>query len=101
MDRTPKRASPYRTVELPRPESGGVEERVEQARRVADAVDASMGGGGDVAQVLAGEVDELDAFEVGPDLLDGVEVRGVGRQAFDHKPPSLRAQPGLHRAGAV
>jgi hypothetical protein len=77
-----------------------MQEPVEQARRAADAVDPGVRGRGDVGQVLAGEIGQLHAPEVGPDLLDRVEVRRVRRQPLDNQSAPLGPQPGLD-AGPV
>jgi hypothetical protein len=49
-----------------------MQERVEEARRAADAVDPGVRGRGDVGQVLAGEVGQLGAPEVGQTSLTGL-----------------------------
>jgi hypothetical protein len=50
---------------------------------VADKVKAAVGGGGDLIDGVTSEVGPLDALEVDPQWLDGVEVGGVGGQRFD------------------
>ncbi len=41
-----------------------------------------------VGDFVWGEVREATVFEIGPELLDGVQVRGVGREPL-HVPPGM------------
>ncbi len=70
-------------------------------RGAPDALDATLGRGGDVVEGVAGEVGQLHALEVGPQRLDLVEVGGVGGQRLHHQPGPLPALPSPHRVAAV
>jgi hypothetical protein len=52
-----------------------------QAVAVADPLDAVVGLVGDLGDGVAGEVGQLGALEVGPQALDRIELRGIGREA--------------------
>ena len=47
------------------------------------------------------QVGEIASFDVAPDLLDGVELGRIGRQAFDVKPASLPRQVPPASGGSV
>jgi hypothetical protein len=59
------------------------QESDDQAIAVADALDASLGLVGDLGEGVAGEVGQLAALEVRPQVLDRVELGGVGGQPRD------------------
>jgi hypothetical protein len=54
------------------------EEADHQAVTVADPLDAVVGLVGDMGDGVAGAVGQLAALQVGPQVLDGIELRGVG-----------------------
>ena len=54
-----------------------------------------------LADGIRAEVCEFVSLEVAPYLFDRVEVRGVGRESFDHQPVALALDEGLHVIAAV
>ena len=61
-------------------EAGVGKEPDDQVLVVADASDALFGGVGDLSQGGRGPIRQLDVLEVGPQVLDRIELGGVGRQ---------------------
>lgn len=53
------------------------------------------------AEILGADVRELGAFDVAPDLFDGIQVRRVPGEPFDRQPGSLPGQIGGHRPTLV
>lgn len=54
------------------------------------------------AQDLRGtQVGQIAPFHVAPDLLDGIEIRRVGRQALDVEPRALAGHVALHASASV
>jgi hypothetical protein len=47
------------------------------------------------------EIGEFGSFEIAPDLLDRIEVGGVGRKPLDHQPVALALEEGLHLVAPV
>ena len=56
------------------------EEPDHQVVAVTDPLDALGGGVGDLSQGGRGPIRQLDVLEVGPQVLDRIELGGVGRQ---------------------
>jgi hypothetical protein len=68
---------------------------------LADSLDALFGGVGDLGQGGRGPVGELQVLEVGPQLLDRVELEGVGGQPLDGQPVALAVEEGAHAGAPV
>jgi hypothetical protein len=77
------------------------EEREGESGVVADAAEALVDDLGGLADGVRAQVGELGPFQVAPHLFDGVEVIGVGREAFDHQPVTLALDEPLHGPTAV
>ena len=72
------------------------EERGGKSGLVADATESLIADLGGFTDGVRAQVGKLGSLEVAPDLLDRVEVIGVGRKAFDHQPVVLALGEGLH-----
>lgn|SRR6266540_7529844 len=75
-------------------EAGVGEEPGDQLVAGADALDAVLGRVGDLAQGGAGQVGQLGALEVGPQVLHRVELGRMGGQPLGPEPVALAVQPG-------
>ena len=82
-------------------ESGRSQEAEEEILVMAYSLDASPGRPDRLIQGLGAEVGQLLTLEIGPELLNGVELGGVGGQWLHHQPRPLAAQSGVHRLAAV
>jgi hypothetical protein len=67
----------------------------------ADAVDGRLGGVGGLLDRVEAKVGELGSLDVAPEPFDGVEVGGVGGEAFDDQSAALAPYTGLHASAAV
>src|SRR5713101_3129322 len=52
-------------------------------------------------QIRGADVGQFLAFEIAPDLFDGVQLRRVAGQPFDGQPPALAREVRLHPAALV
>lgn len=78
------------------PEKAGGEIWVPTEPREAPAQRAAQG------QDLGGtQVGQIVPFDVAPDLLDGIEIWRIGRQAFDVEPGALAGHVSLHPSAPV
>ena len=88
------------------PQARVAEERRGKFRRSTDAAQAAVQRPAEGRQVRRADVPQLAGFHIAPNLLDGIQLRGISRQAFDAQPPPLARQirphpPTLVRAQAV
>lgn len=79
---------------------GVVEEAPEKVRTAAEALDLLANSGLDLLNMVRVEVGESAVLEVGPDLLHGVEFRGIGREPF-RMPGGMLAEVTPHLAVAM
>ena len=70
------------------------QESDDQAVALADALDALFGGVGDLGQGGGGPIGQLQVLEVGPEVLDRVELRRVGGEPLDGQPVVLAVEEG-------
>lgn len=84
----------------PKRQLGVVEEASEQVRTIPEAVDLPANSGLDLLNMIWVEVGEPTVLEIGPDLLHGVEFRGIGREPF-HMPGGMLAEVMSHVAVAM
>ena len=80
---------------------GGEEPRAGTA--TADALERLAGGVAELPNIFGAEVGEFVLFPIGPEVFDGIEFRGVGRQTI-HPPAGvvlLDRRPTLFGAGAI
>jgi hypothetical protein len=77
---------------LSKREAGLVEERKAQLLRVAHAAHARVESRGGLAKIRSAEIGEFLAFDVSPQVFDGIEFRGIPGQPLDCEPIGLTAQ---------
>jgi hypothetical protein len=77
------------------------EEPDDQAVAVADPLDALVGLVGDLGQSVAGEVGQLGALQVGPQVLGWVELGSLGGQPLHGQPGTLLLQMSVHLVAPV
>src|SRR3989442_14932608 len=80
---------------------GRFQETEEEISVVADPLDAELRGLDWPIEGLGAEVRQLAALEVCPQLLDGVELRGVGGQALEDEPVPLGYDVAGHLLAAM
>lgn len=78
---------------------GGDELR--SAFAAADALEGLAGGVTEFPDVLGAEVGQFVPLPVAPQILHGIEFRGVGRQALDVQPVGLGLEVGGDESAAV
>ena len=64
----------------------------DQVLALADALDALLGGVGDLGQGSGGPIRQLQVLEIGPQALDRVELRSMGRESLDGEPIALAVE---------
>src|ERR1700747_2078608 len=72
-----------------------------QRRWVPDAGESDTKRPAQPEDVDGAEVGEFTVLEVAPDLLDGIELRCIARQAFDRQPRPLVSEIPVHDAALV
>jgi len=77
---------------LSKREAGLVEEGKAQLLRAAHAAHSSVESRGGLAKIRSAEIGELLAFDVSPQVLDGIEFRSIAGQALDREPIGLTAE---------
>ena len=68
---------------------------------VADSPESTIGSYFGLVDGVGAEIGELGCLHVAPHQLDGIEVGGVTRKAFDHQPRTLESDPRHHGLGLV
>jgi hypothetical protein len=71
---------------LSKREAGLVEEGKAQLLRAAHALHPSVESRGGLAKIRSAEIGELLAFDVSPQVFDGIEFRGIAGQPLDREP---------------
>ena len=64
----------------------------DQAVAVADALDALLGLVGDLGDGVAGAAGQRSTLEVGPQVLDRIQLGSIGGQPLDREPVALGIQ---------
>ena len=82
-------------------QAGVGQERPGQLLVITDPPDPPLGGVGHLDDGVAGEVGQLHALEVRPQLFDRVELGRIGRQPFHLQPGLLGGQPGAQVVAPV
>src|SRR5512132_1199274 len=77
---------------LSKREAGLVEEGEAQLLRLAHAAHARMESRGGLAKIRSAEIGEFLAFDVSPQVFDGIEFRGIPGQPLDREPIGLTAK---------
>ena len=71
-------------------------ERQGESRVATDAGQAVVQGAAQRGEIGRAHVGQFAPLDVAPDLFDGIQVRGIARQAFDVQPAPLVRQVPLH-----
>jgi hypothetical protein len=77
-------------------QAGVGEKAGDQVLAPSDALDALGGGVSDLDQSGRGHIGQLHILEIGPQILDRVELGGVGREPLSGEPVALAVQLGTH-----
>jgi hypothetical protein len=72
-----------------------------QAVALADSLDAVFGGVGNLGQGGRRQVGQLQVLEVGPQVLDWVELGGIGGQPLSSQPIALAVEEGTQLGAPV
>src|SRR5262245_32658412 len=86
---------------LSKRETGLVEEGKAQLLRASHAVHSSVESRGGLAEISSAEIGEFLAFDVSPQILDGVKLWGIAGQPLDREPVGLAAEVFGHVGAAM
>jgi len=82
-------------------ESGMPQEGESEVGLATHAGQAGMQRPAQCGQLGRAHIGHLARLDVAPDLFDGIQLRGIARQAFDVEPVALASQIGAHRTALV